>query len=87
MPVLLRAYLVIDQVEEDLITGSNVSGVFTAAGIAPKSILPNIGGVYKYGIPLVIQDKTFVNDSTTPSAARCSGISSRLHSHSENSRR
>jgi FtsP/CotA-like multicopper oxidase with cupredoxin domain len=59
-------YLLVDQVEDDMITGSNVSGAFTS----PKAVLPDqanigVGGVYYYGIPLVIQDKTFVNDSTT----------------------
>jgi FtsP/CotA-like multicopper oxidase with cupredoxin domain len=61
-------YLIVDQVEDDLIDGTNVSGVFTAAGIAPTKILPDQGtpsGVYRYGIPLVIQDKTFVGDATT----------------------
>ncbi len=58
-------YLIVDQVEDDLIDGTNFSGVFTAAGIAPTKILPNLGGVYRYGIPLVIQDKTFVNDAST----------------------
>ena len=38
-------YLVTDSTEERLIH---------------KGILPNLGGVYRYGIPLVIQDKTFV---------------------------
>lgn len=56
-------YLLTDQVEEDLITGTNVSGIFGTA--TPKSILPDLGGVYHYGIPLIIQDKTFVNDATT----------------------
>ena len=54
-------FLLTDQVEEDMILGSNVSRAFTA----PKSVLPNLGGVYKYGIPLVIQDKSFVNDAGT----------------------
>jgi len=38
-------YLLIDAAEEDLIN---------------RGIIPNAGGVYKYGIPLIIQDKTFV---------------------------
>jgi len=54
-------YLLIDQVEDDLIDGSNYSGGNPAA----KQILPNLGGVYRYGIPLVIQDKGFVNDAST----------------------
>jgi len=45
-----------------MIHGTNVSGAFTT----PKQVLPNLGGVYTYGIPLVIQDRTFVNDATTP---------------------
>ena len=59
-------YLLVDQVEDDMIDGTNVSGAFTA----PKQVLPNLGGVYQYGIPLVIQDKTFVNDATTASGSR-----------------
>jgi FtsP/CotA-like multicopper oxidase with cupredoxin domain len=61
-------YLITDQVEEDLISGTNVSG----GNPAGKQILPDQGtpnGVYRYGIPLVIQDKAFVNDASTPSAA------------------
>ncbi len=55
-------YLLYDAVEDDLIDGNtDNSGVFAAAGIAPKKILPDQGGgVYRYGIPLIIQDKTFV---------------------------
>ncbi len=69
-------FLLVDQVEEDMITGTNVSRAFTA----PKKVLPNLGGVYKYGIPLVIQDKTFVNDATTHPGAGfpAAGISSPL---------
>ena len=60
-------YLVVDQVEKDLIEGTNVSGVFTQIGTAPAKIIPDpLGGLYHYGIPLVVQDKTFVNDATTP---------------------
>ncbi|MFB3879681.1 MAG: hypothetical protein ACE149_00385 [Armatimonadota bacterium] len=47
-------YLITDPVEESLINGGT---------------LPNLGGLYRYGIPLVIQDKTFVNDATTPPGA------------------
>jgi FtsP/CotA-like multicopper oxidase with cupredoxin domain len=42
-------YLLTDSVEQDLID---------------TGVLPNAGGVYTYGIPLVIQDKTFVDAST-----------------------
>ncbi len=38
-------YLLVDSVEEGLINGG---------------VLPNLGGLYRYGIPLIIQDKTFV---------------------------
>lgn len=68
-------YLLVDQVEDDLISGTNSSGVFTSMGITPQQILPdqsgldNGTGLYHYGIPLVIQDKAFVNDATTPLAA------------------
>jgi FtsP/CotA-like multicopper oxidase with cupredoxin domain len=60
-------FLLIDQVEQDMILGTNVSGAFTPP--LTKSVLPNLGGVYTYGIPLVIQDKTFVNDAITPPGA------------------
>jgi len=61
-------YLIVDPVEEDLISGTNLTG----GNPAGKQILPDQGtpaGVYRYGIPLVIQDKAFVNDATTLSAA------------------
>ncbi len=67
---IAAGYLLYDQVEEDLITGTNVSGVFNGTALAGTKILPDMttgatwtatGGVYKYGIPLIIQDKTFVN--------------------------
>jgi len=45
------AYLVTDQVEQDLITGTNTSGVNPEL----LKVLPDIG------IPLVIQDRTFVD--------------------------
>ena len=63
-------YLIVDQAEDDMIDGTNVSGAFTT----PKAVLPNLGGVYKYGIPLVIQDRAFVNDATTPPGAGFTGI-------------
>ena len=58
-------YLLTDQTEDDLIDGNNVSGVFNNIPGGPRPILPNLGGVYRYGIPLIIQDKSFVNDATT----------------------
>jgi FtsP/CotA-like multicopper oxidase with cupredoxin domain len=54
-------YLLTDQYEEDLLSGTNVSGINPGG----KKVLPDLGGVYHYGIPLIIQDKTFV-----PSAAQ-----------------
>ncbi len=46
--------LIQDQTELDLINGTNNSGVFTTAGVAPAKVIP------AEEIPLVIQDKTFV---------------------------
>ena len=67
---LAAPYLITSQVEDDMIDGTNVSGAFTA----PKKVLPNLGGVYRYGIPLVIQDKNFVNDTTTAATATANGV-------------
>jgi len=55
-------YVLTDQVEEDLIAGTNVSG----GNPTGKQFLPDLGGLYHNGIPLIIQDRTFVNDATTP---------------------
>jgi parallel beta-helix repeat protein len=44
-------FLLTDNVEQELINAG---------------ILPNAGGLYTYGIPLVIQDKTFVDAATMP---------------------
>lgn len=49
-------YLIRDQAELDMMNGSNVSGVFTAAGLAPAPVLPKGDAE----IPLIIQDKGFV---------------------------
>jgi FtsP/CotA-like multicopper oxidase with cupredoxin domain len=54
------AYILTDPVEEDLISGTNISGVNPGL----KKVLPDLGGVYHYGIPLIIQDKTFVPNPT-----------------------
>jgi len=57
-------YLLVDANEEALIaTGKlpNQAGVDKTTGATG-------GGVYRYGIPLVIQDKSFVNDVTTAPA-------------------
>ena len=62
---LAAGYLLVDQVEDDLIDGTNKSGG-NPSGVG---LLPNLGGIYRYGIPLVIQDKAFVNDALTPPGA------------------
>jgi FtsP/CotA-like multicopper oxidase with cupredoxin domain len=62
-------YLLVDSVEDDLIDGTNVSGKNTWGA----AVLPNqswAGAVYRYGIPLVIQDRSFVNDATVNSPAQ-----------------
>ena len=46
-------YVLTDQVEDDLIDGTNVSG----GNPGGTPVLPNLGGLYRYGIPLVIQDR------------------------------
>ncbi len=53
-------YLLTDKFEEDLIAGTNVTGINPGL----KKVLPDLGGVYHYGIPLIIQDKTFVPDAS-----------------------
>ncbi|BDU70472.1 hypothetical protein GETHOR_25730 [Geothrix oryzae] len=45
-------YMIVDPVDDKLIN----------AGVIPSNGDPN--GVYRYGIPLIIQDKTFVNTAT-----------------------
>jgi FtsP/CotA-like multicopper oxidase with cupredoxin domain len=49
-------YLLMDNVEKDLINGTNVTGVNPAL----QHILPDVG------IPLILQDKTFVDATTIP---------------------
>ena len=51
-------YVVTDQIDADLSTGTNVTGV-NPAGL--KVLPPDIGGL---GVPLVIQDRTFVDPVT-----------------------
>jgi FtsP/CotA-like multicopper oxidase with cupredoxin domain len=54
---LAAGYLITDPVENDLIEGTNATGV--NPGLV--KVIPGSGaGVYKWGIPLIIQDKTFV---------------------------
>jgi FtsP/CotA-like multicopper oxidase with cupredoxin domain len=61
------AMVIRDQAELDLINGTNTSGVFTKAGIAPAPAIPSAE------IPLVIQDKTFVPQN--PASTTVSSIS------------
>jgi FtsP/CotA-like multicopper oxidase with cupredoxin domain len=57
-------YLLYDQYEQDMIDGTNLYGVNpTNAKFLPDQAA--LGAEYKFGIPLVIQDKSFVNDVTT----------------------
>ncbi len=52
------AMVIRDNVETDMINGTNATGVFTRAGIAPSPMIP------VDEIPLIIQDKTFVPQNT-----------------------
>jgi FtsP/CotA-like multicopper oxidase with cupredoxin domain len=66
-------FILYDQFEEDMIAGTNVAGANPNSakilpdqsgilqGAAPGAKVAG-GGNYRYGIPLVIQDKFFVND-------------------------
>jgi FtsP/CotA-like multicopper oxidase with cupredoxin domain len=57
-------YLLFDQFEEDMIAGTNVAG----ANPTNAKLLPDqsaLSPYYRYGIPLVVQDKFFVNDGPT----------------------
>ena len=51
---MAAGYLLTDQSEDAMI----------ANGVIPNQ--SSLGPVYNYGIPLVIQDRTFVNDASTP---------------------
>ena len=53
-------YLIWDPVEEDMISGTNVTGVNPNG----QKVLPDLGGIYHFGIPLIIQDKGFVSSTT-----------------------
>ncbi len=55
-------YLLTDPVEQAMINGATVNGVTFTAGTIPAD-----------QIPLVVQDKTFVNDATTPPPAGFTG--------------
>lgn len=66
---IAAAYLLVDNVEDDLISGNNTSGQNTwGAAVLPSQSWA--GAIYKYGIPLVIQDKSFVNDASVNSTAQ-----------------
>jgi len=78
-------YLLVGQVEDDLINGTNASHVFDNIPGGARPILPNQagldltpgavgGGIYTYGIPLVIQDRNFVNDANTPPGSGFPGV-------------
>lgn len=73
---MAAGYLLYDQVEQDLIEGSNVSLVNpTSAKVIPNPFPGTLatGNPYEFGIPLVIQDKSFVNDTNTPPGAGFTG--------------
>ena len=52
-------YMITDQYEKDLIDGTNLSGINPGL----KQVLPTSNDEHRYGIPLVIADKTFVPDA------------------------
>jgi FtsP/CotA-like multicopper oxidase with cupredoxin domain len=68
---MAAGYLLHDQAEDDMIAGNtNASGAFTTVAL-PGPVLPgpslypgdaSVAGAYQWGIPLVIQDRSFVND-------------------------
>ncbi|ABQ25309.1 hypothetical protein [Geotalea uraniireducens] len=47
-------YLLWDQYEEDLISGTNVTGINTGN----NKVLTDLDGAYHFGITLIIQDNT-----------------------------
>jgi len=59
-------YLLTDAVEKDLINGTNISGVNIAKVLSPDPIKPGdyLSVLPGLGIPLIIQDKTFVDSNT-----------------------
>ncbi|MBV8207327.1 MAG: choice-of-anchor D domain-containing protein [Acidobacteria bacterium] len=61
---MAAGYLLHDQVEDDMIAGTNASGAFSPT--PGSGVLPNLPAPYTWGIPLVIQDKSFVNDGSNP---------------------
>ena len=65
MRAKLAAMVIRDHVETDLINGTNATGVFTKAGVAPAPAIPSGSAE----IPLVIQDKTFVPQN--PASTTC----------------
>ena len=57
-------YMITDKYEKDLIDGTNLSGINPGL----KQALPTSNDEHRYGIPLVIADKTFVPDSVQMAA-------------------
>ncbi|HQV62620.1 MAG TPA: hypothetical protein PKV19_01370, partial [Anaerolineales bacterium] len=55
-------YVITDDVEKDLIDGTNVTGVNPDGFRLPQG--PSGVGVARFGLPLVFQDKTFVDANT-----------------------
>ena len=54
---MAAGYVIHEPVEDDSINGRNVTGLNPGL----QQLIPGVGaGVYQWGIPLVIQDKTFV---------------------------
>ena len=64
---LAAPYLLIDTTEDDAMDSTNNSG-WGGAAFLPKQTWA--GAAARYGIPLVIQDKAFVNDATVNSPAQ-----------------
>lgn len=61
---LAAPYLLVDSTEEGLVKSGILPNQVWTSGSLDKTPGAAGGGVYRYGIPLVIQDKSFVNDQT-----------------------
>lgn len=60
-------YLVWDQLEEDMVSGTNVSGKNPSnAKVIPDPAAVTGNPYYHFGIPLIVQDKTFVDAAAIP---------------------
>ena len=62
-------YLLTDQYEEDMISGTNVKGMNLGGAGLGKVVIPSLPLPYHWGIPLVIQDKTYVPQNVGGTAA------------------